>query len=305
MAKRLTNYISDLGRVIAFYPGLTNVTGSTNTTVFLCQLLYWSDKTKDPEGWIWKDSEQLKEETGLTYNEQKTAREKLVNLGILEEEYKRLSHTTVFRINKEILDNLWEEISGKEKKIEEKEPEKEKKESAIEYIYVGEDTRYSVVPETANSVHPTYLIETIDTATGEVTRTRKSAVAPIKDPLAKFLGLQTQSPDAIKAREMFEIKNKLEEKFHINADNTRWEKFIEFCWKREKQHGESIDTFISWAFRNGYDPIYWTPPKMKELYPTCFSEKKPREDFVEPLPIIKKKDIAPLPEDFGRKKSLY
>lgn len=303
MAKRLTNYISDLGRVVAFYPGLTKITGSTNTTVFLCQLLYWSDKTKDAEGWIWKKSDELEEETGLTYNEQKTARDRLVELDILEEEYKRLSHFTRFRINKEVLDSLWDEISNKEKKVEEEVlPEEE---PVIEYTYVGEDMRYSIVPKTAKSVHPTYLIETIDPKTGEVTRSRQSAVAPIRDPLAKFLELQTQSPDSIRARELMEIRNKFEEKLHINADSDRWLKFFEFCWKREKQHGEPVDKFIAWSLKNGYDPRFWSPPKMKELYPTCFFESKPREDFIEPLPVIKKKEIAPLPENFGRKKNLY
>ena len=93
---KLTNYIIDMGRVVAYYPKLRLVTGSTTATILFCQLLYWLDKTSD--GWIYKDSYDITEETGLSIYEQQTARKVLIELGVLTEEYKRLDHKIAFRI---------------------------------------------------------------------------------------------------------------------------------------------------------------------------------------------------------------
>lgn len=308
MPKKATSYMSNFGRPVAFYSELTRVTGSTNATLLLCQLIYWSDKTKAKDGWVWKNSSELEEETGLTYYEQRNARKKLVALGILEEQRKRADYVIRFKVDTNKLNELWNEYYPYNKKAEEiakQETEEEIMENnkEIEYIYVGDDTRYHIVPETKNSLHPSYLIETLDDS-GSVIRTRTSAVPPVKDPLAKFFELQALSENAQKARDMEKIKIKFEEKFHINASTRRWETFIEYCWKREKKFGEPVDVFITWALNNGFNPVYWSPVKMKELYPNAFSAHKANPDFYEPLPVIKKKKVVPLPEDFGRKKSL-
>jgi hypothetical protein len=112
---KLTEFISDAGRPIAFYPGLRKVTGSTTATLFLCQLIYWDGKQSDPDGWIYKQSSDIEEETGLTYEEQKSARKKLVERKLIQEHYKRLEHTTAFRINKDEINRSWEDChSGTE-----------------------------------------------------------------------------------------------------------------------------------------------------------------------------------------------
>jgi len=108
---KLTNYILDLGRVVAYYPGLKEITGSTTSSILLCQFLYWCNKTKD--GWIWKTTDEIEEETGLTYNEQKTAKKVLKDLNLLDIQFKRLDHMTRYRVNEEQLNLMWEEMSGK------------------------------------------------------------------------------------------------------------------------------------------------------------------------------------------------
>ena len=123
---QLSNYILDLGRAVAYYPGLKLITGSTTATIMLCQFLYWTDKSKY-NGWVWKTSGEIEEETGLTYNEQRTARRILVEKSLLEEEFKRLDHTTRFRINVAELNSQWEKATGKKAKAAEAKKRKEDK----------------------------------------------------------------------------------------------------------------------------------------------------------------------------------
>lgn len=135
---KLTNYILDLGRTVAYYPGLKNITGSTTASIFLCQMLYWSGKSRD--GWIWKTSDEIEEETGLTYNEQKTAKKILKDLNLVSIEFKRLDHTTRYRINEEQLNLMWEELSGRKgKKAEVKEEPKKEEETSEQLPLIPEE----------------------------------------------------------------------------------------------------------------------------------------------------------------------
>jgi hypothetical protein len=104
---KLTDFLIGIGRPIAFYPGLKKVTKSTVATIFLCQLIYWIGKGELKDGGIYKTSEEIENETGLSYEEQKTARKKLVELHLLDEHYARLDHNIVFKVNMELLDTLW------------------------------------------------------------------------------------------------------------------------------------------------------------------------------------------------------
>lgn len=115
---RLSEFIIGVGRTIAYYPNLKNVTGSTTATILLCQLIYWIDKTND--GWIYKDSMELEEETGLSYYEQQTARKALIDLGIIEEQYKRLDHKISFRLHLDVLNDLWDDYYNPNKPREPK-----------------------------------------------------------------------------------------------------------------------------------------------------------------------------------------
>lgn len=105
---KLSDFLSDIGRPISYYPGLRQITGSTTATIFLCQLFYWTGKEQSGDGWIYKTSEELEEETGLSYDEQKTARAKLVERDLIEENYARLEHKMYFRVKTDILNALWE-----------------------------------------------------------------------------------------------------------------------------------------------------------------------------------------------------
>lgn len=105
---KLSDFLTDVGRPIAYYPKLANIIGSVKATVFLCQLFYWKGKGSDPDGWIYKTAGEWQEETGLSYDEQRGARKTLTQAGLLEEKYKRIDHQMMYRIKAEELNKMWE-----------------------------------------------------------------------------------------------------------------------------------------------------------------------------------------------------
>ena len=107
---KLSDYLQGVGRPIAYYPGLRSITGSTTATIFICQFIYWTGKESSKDGWIYKTSSDIEEETGLSYDEQKTARGKLVKAGLLEENYARLEHQMYFKVNLDRLNEEWGKV---------------------------------------------------------------------------------------------------------------------------------------------------------------------------------------------------
>jgi DnaD/phage-associated family protein len=89
-----------LDRPIAFNPAFKKITGRTSAAVWLSQVYYWSKRTNDPDGWFWKTAKECQEETGLTDNEQKTAREICAKLGVVEEKLKGVPATLYYRLIK-------------------------------------------------------------------------------------------------------------------------------------------------------------------------------------------------------------
>jgi hypothetical protein len=49
--------IQILDRPIAFHRCLVRVTKSVAAALMLSQAIYWSNRTKDPDGWFWKTAE--------------------------------------------------------------------------------------------------------------------------------------------------------------------------------------------------------------------------------------------------------
>nr|WP_232806412.1 replication protein [Providencia rettgeri] len=95
----------DFGRPVAYYPGLVKRFGSVNAVIFFSQIFYWQDKT-DSELGVYKSSEDITAETGLSYREQLTARKHLVKRGVLIETDRRLEHKIYYRIDCDQLDQI-------------------------------------------------------------------------------------------------------------------------------------------------------------------------------------------------------
>ena len=102
---KLAQFLSGLGRPVAYYAELARFVGSVGAAIFLQQLFYWRDRATHE--YIYKTSANIEEETGLSYKEQKTARRKLVALGILQEKHARLQHEMHWTINEEALNEAW------------------------------------------------------------------------------------------------------------------------------------------------------------------------------------------------------
>lgn len=73
-----------LKRPIAYNPIVAKAFGSVKLGILWSQMYYWSDKTKDEAGWIYKTQNEVFEETGLSRKEQETARKLGNKLGVLE-----------------------------------------------------------------------------------------------------------------------------------------------------------------------------------------------------------------------------
>jgi hypothetical protein len=86
-------------RPIAFNRAFVRLGIGVTGALFLSQALYWSKRTKDPEGWFYKTIEDWQEETGLTKEEQLTIKKKLTALGFLEVKKKGVPATNHFKID--------------------------------------------------------------------------------------------------------------------------------------------------------------------------------------------------------------
>lgn len=100
---RASDLLLDFGRPVAYFPGLVKRFGSVNAVIFFSQIFYWQDKADSKLG-VYKTSEEIETETGLSYREQLTARKHLVSRGILVETNKRLEHKIYYLIDCEKLD---------------------------------------------------------------------------------------------------------------------------------------------------------------------------------------------------------
>ncbi|WP_180068289.1 DNA-binding protein [Acinetobacter sp. YH16038] len=74
-----------------------------NGALMLSQLVYWTSRTKDTDGWIYKDHHEWTLETGLTRKEQHTARKALKELGFISEKKKGVPPRVYFRVERENL----------------------------------------------------------------------------------------------------------------------------------------------------------------------------------------------------------
>ena len=303
---KLSEYISDIGRVVAYYPNLKKITGSTTATVLLCQFIYWCDKAEKNDGWVEKNAAGIEYETGLTRNEQKTAKRELQERGLLEIHRQRLRHNSRYKVNKERMNELWEAQSGK---------------PVVEILTDDDDEVPETPPvETAGLPDeglkfPEVTIDPGDEFAKELLReSQEKGLSTIKLPAKKgdlldgMIAAQN-SAGMEKMNGMNEIRAKIAKKLNVNPDNKKWEDFIEFAYNMQKKNNQGIDRFIDWAIENQFSAIYWTPEKMRTLWPQAFIDNKanqPREDFVAPLPPRREEEeIAPMPKELGRKRNLF
>lgn len=93
------------GRPIAYFPQLAKPLGGVNAAVLFSHFFYWCDKTDNPLG-VYRTAEEIETETGLSVQEQRTARAKLRERGILLETQKRIEHRIYYRLDLDAFDEL-------------------------------------------------------------------------------------------------------------------------------------------------------------------------------------------------------
>lgn len=106
----LRAFLSD--RVIAFHPRLAVAFGGVNEALIFQQLAYWSDKGNDPDGWIYKTRDELRDETTLTRTQQENARKRLRALGVIDEQRRGIPPYVWFRVNWERVFALIDQSAG-------------------------------------------------------------------------------------------------------------------------------------------------------------------------------------------------
>ncbi|MEZ2600778.1 primosomal protein I [Kluyvera intermedia] len=105
----MSQLIKLLDRPIAYQPAFAQlragkVKSGPAAAVLLSQFVYWHNRMDGD--WMYKTREDIKKETGLSRDEQETARKRLVALGVLQEELRGVPATVHYRINSERLEAL-------------------------------------------------------------------------------------------------------------------------------------------------------------------------------------------------------
>jgi hypothetical protein len=98
MPVRKTPFYQLPGRPIAYHPEIAPHVGGVKAAVLLCQLVYWTPRAKDAEGWIYKSQLELMFETGMSRDELRQARDTLKRKRFIEERYERLEHQLYVRV---------------------------------------------------------------------------------------------------------------------------------------------------------------------------------------------------------------
>ena len=100
---------------IAVYVPVIHITGSLKAAIFLSQLIYWTQKgisIERNDGWIFKKSKEIFNETGLTRREQDTIKNKLTSIEVLEHKRTKIGMNSgqAFKVNLQKLGQLMAEF---------------------------------------------------------------------------------------------------------------------------------------------------------------------------------------------------
>jgi hypothetical protein len=88
---------------IAFNKHYVFIGCGINGALMLSQLVYWTARTKNSDGWIYKTQHDWTMETGLTRKEQENARKRLKDLGFLKENKRGVPCKVYFKVERENL----------------------------------------------------------------------------------------------------------------------------------------------------------------------------------------------------------
>lgn len=150
---------------IAFHRCLVKVAGSVNAALMLSQAIYWTPRTKDPNGWFYKSQKDWEEETGLSRSEQEIARKQLKTTGFWQEQLRGVPATLYFCVDCEILQTRLQDFSI----LVCRKPANQIADSSKLSQRLPENTSKEAPPAPAPSAHLNLVLQAIDEShrTGE------------------------------------------------------------------------------------------------------------------------------------------
>ena len=101
----LSESLKIAGQPVVYVPRLAKPLGSVNASILFGYFFNWSDKGASELG-ICRTAEEIEAETGLTRDEQRTARAKLRERGVLIETEKRIEHRIYYKLDLSAFDEL-------------------------------------------------------------------------------------------------------------------------------------------------------------------------------------------------------
>lgn len=105
--KRILDLLDLLDRPISFHRCYVAVTGSINGALMLSQAVYWRKRTSAENGSFYKTRDEWEDETGLTHEQQESARAGLRKSGFWSEQYDRITHRMYYTVD---IDKLREKL---------------------------------------------------------------------------------------------------------------------------------------------------------------------------------------------------
>jgi|GEM_PF-2793675 len=140
-----------LDRPIAFHPALARAVGSVNAGVLLSQMVYWSKRTDDADGWFWKELGEWQDETCLTERELRSARRQVEASGVVSSRYDRSRHRLSWRVD---LDRLVGLLGGGEHLTKRQVPSDETSGATCQNVnsIYGTETTAEITAETTRGV---------------------------------------------------------------------------------------------------------------------------------------------------------
>lgn len=94
-----------IGKPIAYYPQLAKPLGGVNASLLFGHFFYWNDKGHSELG-VYRTADEIEVETGLSRDEQRTARRKLRERGVLIETEKRIEHRIYYKLDLDRFDEI-------------------------------------------------------------------------------------------------------------------------------------------------------------------------------------------------------
>lgn len=147
---------------------LVRMLGDYTAAAFVAQVTYWSDRTRDPEGWFWKTYEQWLEEMHLT-NDQIRRCVKTAN-GLVEVKRAGVPARNFYRINRGLLVERLQELADREIVITSRNGETQ---------HLDEDTDFPHGQSLGNPTASAQTNPTSSTKTTSKTSTKKKEVGEL------------------------------------------------------------------------------------------------------------------------------